>query len=110
MKSDLGWGFVGIVETGRYRDYVADTEPDTRQFWYEVEHCQYQVRPGPGRLLQWGVWEQPAYDGMIARGHDDLLNSAALTTTLDQLEWPGTGESTTVELPDELEQIDRVGW
>jgi hypothetical protein len=37
------------------------------------------VLPGPGRLLRWSV---PA-----ARGHDDLLVSAALTARLDRVDW-----------------------
>lgn len=110
VKSDLGWNFVGIVETGRYRDYTDDQTPETRQFWYEVEACQYQVREGPGQLMKWGVWETPAYDGLIARGHDDLLISAALVATLDKQEWPGTGESAVVEMADELDEIDRGEW
>ena len=32
VKSDLGWDFLGVVETGRYRDYVPDGAPETRQF------------------------------------------------------------------------------
>lgn len=89
VKSDLGWNFLGIVETGRFQDYADDQQPDTRQFWYEVENCQYIIRPGPSKLMSWGVWEPPAYDGLVARGHDDLLISAALcairliTLTLD---------------------------
>ncbi len=110
VKSDLGWNFLSVVETGRYRDYVDDQQPNTRQFWHEVEACQYQVREGPGRLMKWGVWETPAYDGLIAYGHDDLLISAALVSVLDKQEWPGTGESGVVELPDELEEIDREEW
>jgi hypothetical protein len=55
------------------------------------------------------VWEQPAYEGLIARGHDDLLISAALTAVLDRQPWPGTGESATFRLPDALEEIDREG-
>jgi hypothetical protein len=110
VKSDLGWDFLGIVETGRYRDYVRDDAPDTRQFWYEVEHCQYEIRQGPRRAMKWGVWESPGYDGLIARGHDDLLVSAALSAVLDKQEWPGTGESAVVAVRDELEEIDRAGW
>jgi len=110
VKSDLGWDFLGIVETGRYRDYVDDQQPDTRQFWYEVEHCQYEVRDGPGQMMKWGVWETPAYDGLIAYGHDDLIISTALTAILDKQEWPGTGASTVVEHEDELDQIDREEW
>lgn len=110
VKSDLGWNFLGIVETGRYRDYIDDQKPDTRQFWYEVGHCQYEVRDGPGQAMRWGVWESPGYDGVIAYGHDDLLISAALTAILDQQDWPGTGESAVVEHPDELDEIDQGEW
>jgi len=110
LKSDLGWRFAGIIETGRYADYTDDGQPETRQFWHEVEACQYQVREGPGKLMSWGVWETPAYDGLIAYGHDDLLISAALTAILDQQEWPGTGPSAVVERRDELAEIDRADW
>jgi hypothetical protein len=110
LKSDLGWGFLAIVETGRYQDYLLDGEPATRQFWYEVEHCQYEVRPGAGKRLRWGVWETPAYDGVVARGHDDLLVSAALVTILDGLDWPTTGDSTVAHRPDVLAEMDRTEW
>ncbi|MGD2179251.1 MAG: hypothetical protein PVG71_15675, partial [Anaerolineae bacterium] len=71
--------------------------------------------PGPNRLLKWGVTETPAYGpgtgcGLIAHGHDDLLISAALTATLDQLDWPGPGKGAAVETPDPLEAIDEATW
>ena len=123
VKSNLGWNFLAVVETGRYRDYAEDRvelrsmsqaipgeSHDTRQFWYEVGACQYEVRPGPGRLMKWGVTEAHAYDGVIARGHDDLLISAALCSIIDQQDWPGTGSSTWVEKPDALDEIDSVSW
>jgi hypothetical protein len=110
VKSDLGWDFIALVETGRYHDYQDDQQPETRQFWYEVQACQYEVRDGPGMLLSWGVWEQPGYDGLIARGHDDLLASAALCTILDEQAWPGTGASAVVTRDDELDEIDEATW
>jgi hypothetical protein len=110
IKSDMGWDFLGTVETGRYRDYADDQEPDTRQFWYEVKNCQYEVSDRPGQAMKWGVWETPAYDGLIARGHDDLIISAALTAVLDRQEWPGTGESAVVEQRDVLDEIDQGEW
>ena len=114
QKSDLGWNFLGIVETGRYRDYagegVNDADPATRQFWHEVEACQYEVQPGPQKQMSWGVWEPVAYDGRLAYGHDDLLISAALCAVLDDQEWPGTGASAVVEVPDALDSIDRARW
>ena len=110
VKSDLGWDFLGVVETGRYREYINDEESDTRQFWYEVETCQHEIRKGPGQSMKWGVWETPAYDGLIARGHDDLLLSAALCAILDKQTWPGTGQSAVIPTPDVLDQIDRTAW
>jgi len=109
LKSKLGWDFVSVVETGRYRDYVDDEQPDTRQFWYEVASCQYEVRQGQTQMIRWGVWESPAYDGLIAYGHDDLLISAAMTAMLDQQPWPGTGQSAVVETQDVLRKIDEEG-
>jgi hypothetical protein len=53
------------------------------------------------------VWGTPAYDGLIARGHDDILVSAALVAILDKQQWRGTGESGVVERGDVLEEIDR---
>jgi hypothetical protein len=110
VKSDLGWNFLGIVETGRYRDYIDDGKPDTRQFWHEVERCQYEIREGPGQGMKWGNWDTPAYDGLLAYGHDDLVMSAALTAILDQQDWPGTGPSAVIKRPDELEEIDGAEW
>lgn len=110
VKSDLGWDFLAIVETGRFRDYVDDGKREARQFWYEVGACDYEIRDGPGKAMRWGVWESPGYDGMIARGHDDLLISAALTAILDGQEWPGVGRGEVVVQRDELEEIDRAEW
>jgi hypothetical protein len=110
-KSDLGWDFLAIVETGRYQDYADDQGTETRQFWYEVGACEREVVPGPSRTLKWGVWESPAYDGLVARGHDDLLISAAMTAVLDRQVWPGTGSSATATThTDVLQDIDSAKW
>jgi hypothetical protein len=113
-KSDLGWNFVGAIETGRFWDYNLSEgeaeDPDTRQFWHEVETCQYEVLPGPGERIRWGVWDPPAYDGLIAHGHDDALISAVLCVLLDDQDWRWTG---TAEIPtrtDPLDEIDQADW
>ena len=98
------------IETGRYKDYANDQEPDTRQFWYEVENCQYVIRPGPSKLMSWGVWETPAYDGLVARGHDDCLISAAMCAPLDSIQWPGQAIGHAIASPDPLEDIDNAQW
>ena len=105
-KSALGWDFVGVVETGRYQDYVDDGAEDTRQFWYEVSACEFKIMGS--EVLRWGVWESPRYDGSVARGHDDLLLSAALCSVLDRVSFvrysPGTVVTPTRDVIDEADR------
>ncbi|MCS7294697.1 MAG: hypothetical protein NZ761_04805 [Dehalococcoidia bacterium] len=82
VKSELGWAFVGAVESGRYRDYAVgpETPPELaalgEAFLAELASLRAVVAPGPGRLLRW--WGEP---------HDDLAVSAALCTLLDDEDW-----------------------
>lgn len=78
-KSQLGWDFLALIESGRYKDYGEDGERDTGLFWAQVEACGSQVSDGPGRLLQWGVEDRAT--------HDDLVISAALCAVLDRVDW-----------------------
>ncbi|MDQ3703620.1 MAG: hypothetical protein M3437_00075 [Chloroflexota bacterium] len=78
-KSQLGWDFVGLVESGRYKEYAGDEESDTGLFWAQVEACEGHVGDGPGKPLRWGVESRST--------HDDLLVSAALCAVLDRLDW-----------------------
>ncbi len=78
-KSQLGWDFLSLVESGRYKEYAEDDEGDTGLFWAQVEACTSQVSDAPGKLLRWFV-EEP-------RTHDDLLISASLCAVLDRVDW-----------------------
>ena len=82
LKSELGWAFVGLVESGRYRDYALEppTPPELAalgdMFLAELASLRAVVAPGPSRLLRW--WGEP---------HDDLAVSAALAALLDGEDW-----------------------
>lgn len=82
-KSKLGWDFLGIIDSGRYKDYAPADDPEaqelSRLFWTQAAACTYEVRPGPGRLMSWSVPDP--------RTHDDLLLSAALVAVLDEQDW-----------------------
>lgn len=78
-KSQLGWDFLSLIESGRYKDYAEDGETDTGLFWAQVEACTSQVSDAPGRLLRWGVEDRAT--------HDDLIISASLCALLDRLDW-----------------------
>ncbi|MFU8772143.1 MAG: hypothetical protein ACNA8H_06960 [Anaerolineales bacterium] len=108
-KSDLGWSFLAVVETGRYREYQPEPEqPDLQgQFWKQVAHCQSSVDAVPGRTIRWGVPDgsrDPASGELI---HDDLLISAALCAILDKQEW-GLTESGLINGVDPLAGMDPV--
>ncbi|MBF6612095.1 MAG: hypothetical protein IVW55_03115, partial [Chloroflexi bacterium] len=42
-KSQLGWDFLGLIESGRYKEYSEDGERDTGLFWAQAEACGSQV-------------------------------------------------------------------
>ncbi len=123
-KSDLGWSFLSLVDSGRLKTYsVPDTNSKTGQssdspqsdlsllhksFFRQLEYCQYEIVPGPDKKIKWSVPDSsrdPATGVLI---HDDLLISAALLSILDQKSWVVTGSAAVVNAPDPLD--DMKGW
>lgn len=85
-KSRLGWGFLGIVDAGRWKEPVAD-DPLRAEYFQQLGFCQYSIRPGPTRVMRWGVPDgtrDPATGQVV---HDDLVLSAALAAVLDEQPW-----------------------
>ena len=84
-KSALGWDFLGLIDSGRFTEYRDDSGSGTPEgrltasYWEQLRATTYETLPGPGKLLRWQV---PA-----ARGHDDLVMSAALAAVLDGIDW-----------------------
>ena len=78
-KSELGWSFVGMIDAGRFKEYADDGDELSRLARHQYAACEFEVLPGPGKLLRWSV--------PTSRGHDDLLLSAALTARLDAIDW-----------------------
>ncbi|MGH2532159.1 MAG: hypothetical protein ACRDJW_07595 [Thermomicrobiales bacterium] len=78
-KSDLGWNFLALIDSGRFKEYAADGDALTRLYWSQLRETTYEVLPGQNKRMRWSV---PA-----SRGHDDLVISAALTATLDDIDW-----------------------
>jgi hypothetical protein len=80
-KSEIGWRFLSIIETGRFRDHV-HTDPVRLQY----AHCTCEVLPGPQNTLRWGVPDGTrGPDGQLI--HDDFILADSLVSRLDQLEW-----------------------
>lgn len=77
-KSRLGWDFVGLIESGRYKEFADDDDDLTRLFQAQMRATTYEIRNGPGNQLRWSVPE--------TSGHDDLVMSAALVAALDDID------------------------
>lgn len=103
-KSQLGWDFLSIVDSGRFKDWKRTTHNDeAEQFWKELEHCQYTIVPGPARLLRWGVPDGTRDKSTGELIHDDYLMSAALCAVLDKLPWSIESQALPVPTRDPLD-------
>jgi hypothetical protein len=81
VKSEMGWRFLAIIETGRLRDCCL-----TDQVREQYDACQAEIMPGPGKIMRWGVPEGTrGADGELV--HDDYLLADALIAEIDRLEW-----------------------
>lgn len=105
-KSDLGWTFLSIIESGRLKDWQED-DAERRLFLRQAQAAQLEVLPGPGRLVRWGVPDglRHAEDGELV--HDDLLLSLALVGVLEEQNW-GLAESGVIPARDPLQGFSRA--
>ncbi|MEW5870723.1 MAG: hypothetical protein AB1894_15730 [Chloroflexota bacterium] len=113
-KTALGWGFLAVIETGRFKDHASNAGAmhlegalhldHQRTFQQQLELCQLETLPGPGRMIRWGVPDGARHPITGELVHDDLLISAALSSLLDREEW-GTAESAVVAAYDPLADL-----
>jgi hypothetical protein len=109
-KSRLGWQFLSVVETGRFKFYkssgLAREAEYSERFWQEVDNCQCEVMGGPNKVIRWSVPDgtRDVISGQFI--HDDLLVSASLCALLDDQEWfISTGGTVILNKGDPLEEI-----
>jgi len=106
-KSKLGWGFLAIIETSRYREY-APFDPGLR---VQLNACQMEIVPEPEMRMHWGVPEGNRDPATGERVHDDLILSAALVGVLDEQAWFSSSTwATIIRTADPLGQMDREGY
>jgi hypothetical protein len=105
-KSRLGWSFLALIETGRFKDWrVSGAHDEAWQLLRQMAACEMETLPGPGKLLRWGV-PDGRRDGQTGELlHDDLLISAALCCVLDEQKW-GEARSAVLPPPDLFEGLE----
>jgi hypothetical protein len=99
LKSEIGWRFLSIIETGRFRD-CAPSDAVTLQY----ARCISEILPGPAKILRWGVPDGArGPDGALV--HDDHLLADSLVSILDQLEWQLSSPTRIVHARDPLDDM-----
>ncbi|BBB47137.1 hypothetical protein [Pelolinea submarina] len=118
-KSDLLWDFLGIIDSGRYKDYSVSgpvdlavendflQEQEANIFWNQIQFCEFEILPGPQKRVRWGVPDgrrDPATGDLV---HDDLLISAALCAELDKKKWAVSRPTYIIQARDPLDDLDK---
>lgn len=99
-KSEIGYGFIAAIETGRFRDLVPTDEARI-----QYEKCTSEVLPGPAKTMRWGVKDGTRHQGQLI--HDDIVLADSLIAELDKLPWIVTSPTLMTEARDVLKDMDR---
>jgi hypothetical protein len=101
-KSEIGYCFLGVIDTGRFRD-CCQTEAVREQY----QRCTSEILIGPAKTMRWGVKDGTrGADGQLV--HDDYITTDALTAELDKLEWFIHTPTEIIEAEDVLQEMDRA--
>ena len=129
-KSALLWDFLGIIDSGRFKDYSLPADKSPRidgdgkyfsqrsafttscaelaeVFWQQVSFCEFEILPGPQKRVRWGVPDgrrDPATGELV---HDDLLISASLCAILDAQDWSISAPTFVIQAKDPLDDLDK---
>ena len=105
-KSDLGWNFLAVCDTGRFKDHHGPQgSPEYNEFWNQLQYVQYEALEN--QTLRWSV---PDGTRDLSTGelvHDDWVLSAALCALLDEEDWYVHGPTFIIRPPDPLLGMDR---
>ena len=102
LKSELGYGFIGIIESGRYQEY----HPFDEKLRLQMEKCRSEIIQGPTKSMRWGVPDGTRDRASGELVHDDDLMTGAMCTLLDHMEWYAHSKSVWTKPKDPLEEMD----
>lgn len=99
-KSEIGWGYLAIIETGRFRDCCM-----TEEVRAQYDKCQSEILPGPAKTLRWGVKDGTrGADGLLI--HDDIILADSMCAELDKLQWMISSPTLMTDVIDPLLEMD----
>jgi hypothetical protein len=101
VKSEIGYGFLAIINTGRFRDCCPTPEVDK-----QYAACTSEILIGPTKTMRWSVPDGTRDEnGLLI--HDDFILADALTSQLDKLPWRISSPTLQTEITDVLYEMDR---
>lgn len=91
-KSEIGYGYIAVIETGRFRDCAPSVTVDLQYL-----NIQSEILPGPAKTMRWSVPEGARDETTGELIHDDHVIADSLVAILDKLEWSIAQESTIIQ-------------
>ncbi len=106
-KSDMGWKWLGMINTGRWKEYK---DPDDLQdrYYEQIKYCKYEVMPGPGNIMKFAV-PDGTRNKNLDYVHDDLIMSAAMSAVIEEKvsgQWIAPADTLIISAADPLEEYD----
>lgn len=109
-KSELGYRFLAMIETGRLRDcahsdkQAASSSVTRLMVDRQYAACVSEVLIGPQRTMRWAVPEGTRdEDGNLI--HDDIIMADALLAEADALEWRLSSPAIIIHPKDPLDEM-----
>lgn len=100
-KSEIGYGFIAAIESGRFRDCVR-----TEEVRLQYANCHSEILIGPQKTMRWGVKDGTRDHATGELIHDDFILADALISELDKLDWYVHSDTQIIEQVDVLENMD----
>jgi hypothetical protein len=101
-KSELGWRFLAMANTGRIRDHRRTTE-----IHQQYLHCRSEILPGPAKTLRWGVPDGTRNHLTGELIHDDYVLADALLAEIDLLPWSAPSDTAISPAADPIQSMER---
>jgi hypothetical protein len=100
-KSEIGWRFLSIIGTGRFKDHC-----HTPEVALQYRHARSEILPGPARHIRWGVPDGTRHQASGMPIHDDHLLADSLVAEIDFMTWSVATETVILQAPDPLEDME----
>jgi hypothetical protein len=100
-KSEIGWRFLSIIGTGRFRDRC-----HTPEVALQYRYARSEILPGPARHIRWGVPDGTRHQASGMPIHDDHLLADSLVAEIDFMTWSVPTRTLVAEAQDPIEEMD----